>query len=166
MPYTALQQMLDGAFPWGIHAYAESLFLHDLSNEAIDVLAEHLPAKSSPLSVVPIFPLGGAYNDVDDNDTAFSGSRKARFSVDPAAVAPTPELLTADRAWLRDLREKLAPYANKSAAYLNFITEYDDQRIRHAYGPAKYERLARIKADYDPDNVFHLNANIKPAPAG
>ena len=166
MPYTALQQMLDGAFPWGIHAYAESLFLPGLPNEAIDVLAENLPAKSSPMSVVPIFPLGGAYSDVDDSDTAFSGSRTARFSLDPAAAAPNPELLTADRAWLHGLREKLGPYANKSAAYLNFITECDDQRVRHAYGPAKYERLARIKADYDPDNVFHLNANIKPAPAG
>ncbi|MBV8992115.1 MAG: BBE domain-containing protein, partial [Pseudonocardiales bacterium] len=83
-----------------------------------------------------------------------------------AAVALSPELLTADRAWLRALREKLVPYADKSAAYLNFISECDDQRIRNAYGPAKYEQLARIKADYDPDNVFHLNANIKPAPAG
>ncbi|HJT04581.1 MAG TPA: BBE domain-containing protein [Pseudonocardiaceae bacterium] len=115
------------------------------------------------MSVVPIFPLGGAYRDVTDSDTAFSGSRAARFSLDPAAVAPNPELLTADRAWLHALREKLVPYADKSATYLNFVSEYDDERIRHAYGPAKYERLAHIKAGYDPDNVFHLNANIKPA---
>lgn len=166
MPYTALQHMLDDAVPWGIHAYMEMLFLNDLSNEAIDVLAEHLPGKSSPMSFVPIFPLGGAYSDIDDSATAFGGSRRARFSFDMTAAAPNPELLTADRAWVRGLWEKLLPHANKSAGYVNYMSEYDDERIRTIYGPAKYERLAKIKAEYDPDNVFHLNANIKPAPTG
>lgn len=115
---------------------------------------------------MPIFPLGGAYSDIDEDATAFSGSRRARFSFDPAAVTPTPELLAADRGWLRALREALLPHADKSAGYVNWMSGHDDERVRNAYGQAKYERLARIKAEYDPDNVFHLNANIKPAPTG
>jgi FAD/FMN-containing dehydrogenase len=166
MPYTALQQMLDDAAPWGIHAYDRSLYLDALSNEAIDVVAEQLPRKSSPMSFLPILALGGAYRDVDDMATAFGGSRMIRFNFDMAAVAPNPELLAADRAWVRSLWEQLLPFANRSAGYINFMSEYEQERVRLTYGPAKYERLAQIKAKYDPDNVFHLNANIKPAPGG
>jgi FAD/FMN-containing dehydrogenase len=166
MPYTALQQMLDDSAPWGIHAYDKSLYLDGLSNEAIDVVAKHLPGKNSPMSFMPIFPLGGAYQDVDEDATAFGGSRGAHFNFDMAAIAPNAELLAADRAWVRDLWDALRPHANESAGYVNFMSEYEEERVRTTYGPAKYDRLARIKAEYDPDNVFHLNANIKPAPTG
>jgi FAD/FMN-containing dehydrogenase len=72
-------------------------------------------------------------------------------------------LLEADRPWVRSLWEALLPYASGAGSYVNFMSEYEENRVRSAYGAAKYERLARIKANYDPDNVFHLNANIKPA---
>lgn len=166
MPYTALQQMLDDAAPWGIHAYDRSLYLDELSDQAIDVVAEQLPRKSSPMTFLPILALGGAYRDVADMATAFGGSRTVRFNFDMAAVAPNPELLAADQVWVRGLWEELLPFANHSAGYVNFMSEYEQERVRLTYGPAKYDRLARIKAEYDPDNVFHLNANIKPARDG
>ena len=65
------------------------------------MVAEHLPSKNSPMTFLPILPLGGAYSDIDDDATAFGGSRRARVNFDMAAVAPNPELLAADRAWVR-----------------------------------------------------------------
>ncbi len=163
IPYTQLQQTFDEGNPWGILGYEKALYLDDLSDQAIQVLAEHLPRKRSPLSFVPIFTLGGAYRRVSDDESSFGGSRSARFAVNIAAICPTSELLEADRAWVRSFWEALRPYSSGVGSYVNFMSEYEEDRVRAAYGQAKYERLARIKAGYDPDNLFHLNPNIKPA---
>ena len=79
------------------------------------------------------------------------------------AVCPTPDLLAADRAWARSFWEALRPHSLGSGSYVNAMTEFDDDRVRAAYGPAKYQRLAAIKKKYDPQNLFHHNANIHPA---
>lgn len=162
MPYTALQQMLNDAAPWGIKAYSKGLFLDDLGDEAIEVLAEHLPSKNSPMTIIPIISMGGAHSDVLDGDTALAGRRSARYNVGMEAIAPTPELLAADRQWVRSLWDGLRPFAGDAGGYVNFMAEYEEGRVRAAYGD-KYERLAQIKGEYDPGNVFHRNANIKPA---
>jgi FAD/FMN-containing dehydrogenase len=164
LPYTAVQQMLDESAPYGVlHAYNKSIYLDDLCDDAIDVIASRLPAKTSPMSLLPIFPLGGAFTDVGDDDTAFGGRRAARYAVNMDAIAADPAGLAADRAWVRSLWDALRPFASSSGSYVNFMTDYEEDRVRAAYGPAKYARLARIKAEYDPGNVFHRNANIKPA---
>jgi FAD/FMN-containing dehydrogenase len=76
---------------------------------------------------------------------------------------PSPtELLTADRAWVRSFWEALVPHSRGIGSYVNAISDADDDRVKVSYG-AKYDRLAAIKAQYDPGNVFHRNANIKPA---
>ena len=162
IPYTELQKMFDEGNAWGMHAYEKALYLDELSDEVIDIFAEQLPRKASPLSFVPVFPLDGAYQQVGDDDTAFGGSRSARFVFNIAALCPVPDLLPADRAWVRSFWEALRPHASGSGSYVNFMTDVEEDRVRAAYGPAKYERLARIKGDYDPDNVFRNNANIKP----
>lgn len=161
MPYTELQQTIDAAGPWGMQAYSKGLYLNELSDAAIDVIAAHLPAKQSPMSIIPIFPLGGAYADVPDDATALAGSRSARYNISIDAIASDADLMAIDRAWVRLLRTALQPYASDAGGYVNFMAEYDDACTRAAYGP-KYERLARIKAGYDPGNVFRNNANIKP----
>ncbi len=163
IPYLALQQMLDESAPYGIvHAYNKSVYLDDLTDAAIDVVVERLPGKTSPMSLLPIFPLGGAFADVAEDATAFGGSRAARFVVNMDAIALDPATMAADREWVRALWEALRPLAAGSGSYVNFMTDYEEDRVRAAYGPAKYARLAAIKAEYDPGNVLHRNANIRP----
>jgi hypothetical protein len=170
IPYTQLQKMLDESAPWGALAYEKALYLDDLTDDVIDVITQHVPRKQSPLSFIPIFDLGGhtagAYGRVGDDETAWGGSRSARYVLNIAAIAPTPELYEADRVWVREMWDALVPFSSNTGGYVNFMNEYQEDRVRAAYGAAKYDRLAGIKARYDPDNVFRLNANIRPSRQG
>jgi len=163
IPFTQLQQMFDESAPWGIQGYEKAVYLDELTDAAIDVIVEHVPRKASPMSFVPMFVLGGAYAEHADAETAFGGSRQTRYVVNIAAVAPTAELLEADRAWARAFWSDLVPHAAGVGSYVNFMSEYEQDRVVASYGAEKYDRLSQIKATYDPDNVFHLNANIRPA---
>jgi hypothetical protein len=115
------------------------------------------------MSFCLVFRLDGAYSAIGDDETAFGGRRSPRYVINIAGIGATPEILSADRAWVRSLWNALRPFAKDSGGYVNSMTDNDEDRVRASYGPTKYDRLARIKARYDPDNVFHLNANIKPA---
>jgi FAD/FMN-containing dehydrogenase len=165
IPYLALQQMFDDSAPWGIHGYEKALYFDQLSNPVIDTLIEALPRKASPMTFIPTFALGGAYARVGEDDTAFGGPRGTQWTVNLAAIAPTPDLLAADKAWVREVWDRLLPHAAGSGSYVNFIADDDPDRVIASYGQAKYARLAEIKAEWDPDNVFHHNANIRPAVA-
>jgi hypothetical protein len=158
-----LQQMFDASAPWGHPRLRESGYLDELTDAVIDMIVEHQAKKQSPLSFLPVFPFGGAYSRVQGDATAFGGSCDIKYVVNVSAAAPTPELFDADRAWVRAFSSDLVPHATGVGSYVNFMSEYEENRVRAAYGPEKYERLAKIKAKYDPDNVFHLNANIQPA---
>ena len=143
-------------------AYSKSIYLEELTDAAVDALAALLPAKTSPMSLLPIFPLGGAFGDVDDDATAFGGTRSLPYAVNMDAVATDPGTLAADRDWVRSIWSALRPFAPHEGSYVNFMAEYEHDRVRASYG-GKYERLARVKATYDPGNVLHRNANIRPA---
>lgn len=163
MPYVALQQMLDESNAWGFYCYDKGTYLSELTDEAIQVVTEQLPAKNSPLSVLLFYRLDGAYSEVPEDATAFSGGRSPRYAVFIIGVCPVPELLEADRAWVRSFWEALRPHSIDIGSYINALSDVDEERLRASYGPAKYERLATIKRNYDPENIFHRNANIKPA---
>ena len=163
MPFVALQQLFNDSAVWGTLGYEKALYLDELSDAAIAVIGEHVPKKSSPLSFCPTFTLSGAYRTPGDTDTAFGGSRSAGYVFNIEAAAPTRELYEADRTWARNFWDAMRPHATGSGGYVNFMIEADEDRVRASYGEDKYRRLARVKAEYDPDNVFHLNANVKPA---
>ena len=164
MPYLAVQQLLDEATAWGVHSYEKGAYVAELSDEVIELVTERVPAKTSPLSAVLFYRLDGAYSAVGDADTAFSGGRSPRYSAFILGVAPDAEVLPAERRWVRSFWDALRPYAMSGGdGYINGTADHAGDRVRASYGPAKYERLARIKAQFDPDNVFHVNANIRPA---
>ncbi|MDQ2790699.1 MAG: FAD-binding oxidoreductase [Actinomycetota bacterium] len=163
MPYTQLQQMFDEGTSWGVNCYEKALYLDELSDDAIVVITKHQADKTSPLSLLELYRLDAAYAEVGEDETAFGGKRSNRIGVFIVALTGDSQLLAAERAWVRTFWEALRPHAEGAGSYINAMVEIDEDRVRASYGPAKYERLARIKAEYDPDNVFHLNANIKPA---
>ena len=140
----------------------EGLQLEELTDEAIADIVEQVSRKNSPLTYVAFIPFGGAYEDVGADDTAFGGPRSG-YGVYAIGLTETPEQLPAERDWVRSFWQALQPHASGIGTYVNTMVELDEDRIRASYGPNKYARLAEIKRRYDPDNLFHLNANIKPA---
>jgi FAD/FMN-containing dehydrogenase len=164
MPYTALQQLFDPELHPGIRAYDKALYLAELTDDAIAVMTERATGKSDPASFMPIFALHGAVAEVGDDATAYGGLRTPHFVVDVSGISDDPDLFAADREWSRSTWDALRPLAGNAGSYVNFMSELDDdERVRASYGPAKYGRLAQIKGRYDPGNLFHRNANIKPA---
>jgi FAD/FMN-containing dehydrogenase len=161
MPYTALQQMLDEPLGWGVHNYDKSAYFEDFTDEVIEVFTEHVPRKTSPLSVLLFYRLDQAYCEAGEDDTAFSGRRTPRYIGFFMGVCPTREMLIAEREWVRSLWDALRPHTMGVGTYVNALEGPDDDHVRASYGP-KYDRLAAIKAKYDPGNVFHRNANIRP----
>jgi len=164
MPYAGLQQMFDEANRFGLLAYDKATYVEDLSDDVAAVIADQLARKQSPQSAFFIYRLDGAYSEVGDDDTAFGGGRSPRYAVFLLAIAEEPALLATDTEWARGFWDALQSVSMGRGSYLNGESEYPEDRVRASFGPEKYARLAALKARYDPDNVFHRNANIPPAP--
>jgi FAD/FMN-containing dehydrogenase len=164
LPYTQVQQMLDEPLPWGIRCYDKGLLLTDLTDDAITVMTERATGKTSAATFMPTFVLHGAMAEVDGDATAFGGMRAPHYVFDLSAASMDPEVFAGDRAWAKSVWDAMRPFAADAGGYINFMSELgDDERVRMSYGPEKYDRLAQIKSEYDPGNLFHRNANIKPA---
>ncbi len=163
MPYVDLQRMLDDANAWGNYCYTKPTYVEGLTDPVIQVVTEHVPRKNSPLSLLLFYPLDEAYSRTGEDDTAFGGGRTPRLITFLVGYAPDATLLEADRAWVRNLWDALRPLAiGTGHGYVNELVEFDEDVLRGSYGAAKYERLAGIKAEYDPGNLFRHNTNIKP----
>jgi FAD/FMN-containing dehydrogenase len=108
-----------------------------------------------------MFHLGGAVSRVSGGDTAF-GNRQASHAITLDAVwQPDEDYGDQDIAWTRSFFASLDPF--RDGVYVNFLGEDEEpDRVREAYGADIYDRLANVKAKYDPDNIFHHNQNIGP----
>jgi hypothetical protein len=153
------QALFDASLPSGWWYYFRSCDVAELSDEVIDITADHALRMKSAINTFPIFQLGGAIARVGDDETVFSG-RQAGHTFNINATTATAEGFDEERDWSRGLWSALAPY--HTSVYVNFLMEEGEERVRQAYGPAKYDRLKALKTKYDPGNLFRLNQNIRP----
>ena len=158
-PYLAHQEMFDPAFPHGRWYYFKACDVAALTDDIIDITAEHSLRISSPLTSFPIWQMGGAVSRVGEEESAFNG-RTAGFSYNIGACTMTADGFEQERSWVRDFWSALAPW--HQGVYVNFLGDEGADRVRQAYGPEKYDRLQRLKRKYDPDNFFRGNQNIAP----
>jgi FAD binding domain/Berberine and berberine like len=158
-PFVDHQAMFDASFPEGWWYYFRSCEVAALTDEVIDITADHAQRLRSPLTTFPIFHLGGAVGRVGDDETAFSG-RTAGHIFNINATTATRDGFEEEREWSRRFWSALRPY--HTGVYVNFLMDEGQQRVRDAYGSGKYDRLRALKRKYDPDNFFRLNQNIPP----
>ena len=158
-PFLTHQAMFDPSFPAGWWYYFRSCDVAELSDDVIDVVAEHGPKMTSKLTAFPIFQLGGAISRVGEDDTAFNG-RSSGHTFNINATTQTRDGFDEEREWSRNFWTALKPY--HTSVYVNFLMDEGEERIRQAYGADRYDRLKALKRKYDPDNFFRLNQNIPP----
>jgi hypothetical protein len=158
-PYLVHQSMFDPGFPHGWWYYVRTCDVAELNDDVIDIIAEHGRRIVSPISSIALWQMGGAVARIGEDETSFSG-RSAGFTFNINGNSYTAEGFDAERDWARTYWSALAPY--QSSMYVNFMMDEGEERVRQAYGPAKFDRLKALKRRYDPDNVFRLNQNIPP----
>ena len=157
--YGAWQSAHDEGFPLGQHHYWKSSFITDFTDDAIDVLLHFAAEKPSAASAIGMQQLHGAAARVAPEATAFP-HRRSQSELLILAVWADPAETERNVAWARAFFEALQPFAARGV-YVNDLGEEEGDRVRAAYG-ANYDRLAAIKAAYDPTNIFRSNQNISP----
>jgi hypothetical protein len=159
IPYRQLQSMSDTGFPSGRLHYWKASFLADMPSEAINTILRFAATAPSPHTSIGMQQITGAASRIAPTATAFvHRARHYDFLIlsqwdDPAH---SPDNI----GWTRELFDAMSPHFR--GVYVNNLGQEGSHRVQDAYG-INYNRLARIKAAYDPDNVFRLNQNIRPA---
>lgn len=158
LPYTQMQSMLDD--PPGLRQYWSGDYHDTLPDEALDIFLAAGADRPSPLGQHLMVPWGGAVRAVGEDATPLS-RRGASWVTHPFATWVNPQDDVANINWVRDYRAAIAPYTN-GGTYLNFIGEEGQERIAAAFGERNLRRLREVKGEYDPENVFAGNQNIRP----
>jgi FAD/FMN-containing dehydrogenase len=160
-PHIEVQHLNDETQDWGHRFYMKSAFMPAFPDEAVDLCAEH--AARAPAGAdceFSVWAWGGAIATVPEDATAFTG-REAAVWLAAEALWDDDALDEQCRAWGREALADLAPFAS-SGRYVNDVAEVGANVARMVYGDPKYERLVALKREWDPDNVFRLNQNIRP----
>ena len=158
MPYPALYDLTNMAAASRPHMIRNA-YLRNLTDETIEIILDSVQRVTSPFSLVALRELGGAMSRVPVDATAFAHRDKAFYVAGDSSwdVGPADPHV----AWTEAFWRAMGPHT--AGAYSNFLEDEGEDRVRAAYTPETYARLAAIKARYDPDNLFRLNPNIAPA---
>jgi FAD/FMN-containing dehydrogenase len=162
LPHPALQSMFDPIYPPGLQWYWRADFVNELSDKAIEQhvrFGQELPTMHSTMH---LYPINGAASRVGKNETAWN-YRDANWAQVMVGVDPDPANKQKITKWTKDYFDALHPYS-AGGAYVNFMMDEGEERVKATYG-GNYQRLAEIKANYDPTNLFRVNQNIKPSGA-
>lgn len=160
IPHPALQSLFDRLYPAGLQWYWKTDFVRTISDEAI---AQHVKCAAKMPTMyctMHLYPINGAAGRVKKSATAW-WHREATWTEVIVGVDPDPAKKEEITAWAKEYWSALHAYST-GGAYVNFMMEEGEERIRATYGK-NYDRLAKIKKRYDPTNLFRVNQNIKPA---
>ncbi len=159
MPYPAIQTLFDGLFPPGLQWYWRADFFNELGPE---IRNQHLKFGSdipTSLSQMHLYPISGAAGNIGQDETPWA-YRDAKYAGVIVGVDPDPANAAKITSWCKDYWEALHPYSS-GGAYSNFMMDEGQERVKASYRH-NYERLSGIKNQYDPNNLFRVNQNIKP----
>lgn len=160
IPWPALQSLFDALFPAGMQWYWKADFFNDLSDQAIALHEKYAEQLPTPFSTMHLYPMNRAVHRIGSDETAFS-FRDATFAEVIVGVDPDPANNPRMIQWARDYWLAMHPFS-AGGAYINMMMDEGADQVKAAYR-GNYERLAQIKAKYDPANLFRVNQNIKPA---
>ena len=160
MPFPALQSAFDGLYPPGDQWYWRADFVDELSDEAIACHVEYAHKMPTMKSTMHLYPIDGAVHQVANHETAFA-YRGAKWASVFGGVDPDPANAEIIKDWSINYWEALHPYS-AGGAYVNMMMDEGQERVRASYRD-NYPRLAKVKTQYDPENFFRVNQNIRPA---
>jgi hypothetical protein len=160
LPHAMLQGAFDALYPAGHQWYWRADFVNEIPDEAVNIHARFGSEPPTMQSTMHMYPIDGAAHDAGSADTPWA-YRNANWASVFVGVDPDPANTESIRKWAVDYHEALHPYS-AGGAYVNMMMDEGQERVRASYRE-NYDRLARIKRAYDPDNVFRVNQNIRPA---
>ena len=160
MPYSAVQGLIAPGNPPGRHHYWKAGLLDELDDQAIETFVARASDTRSPFTACLMLPLGGAFARMPAGDTPLA-YRGAKWNYHLLAQWEDPAEAEANVEWARDADRAMAEYA-EAGVYVNFVGDPTASALEAGFGPDNYARLVETKKKYDPDNVFHNNANIPP----
>ncbi|MBZ0279220.1 MAG: FAD-binding oxidoreductase [Anaerolineae bacterium] len=159
IPWPALQSLFDALYPPGLQWYWRADFVKEINDQAIDLHVKYAEQLPTGHSTMHLYPINGKAHRVGKQDTAWS-YRDANFAQVIVGVDPDPANNQRMTKWAQDYWDALHPHS-AGGAYVNMMMEEGEERVKAAYRD-NYQRLATVKAKYDPNNLFRINQNIKP----
>ena len=160
MPFSVLQSVFDALYPAGLQWYWKADFFNEISDRAIEVHRKYGAELPTGHSTMHLYPIDGAAARVAEDVTPFA-YRSGGWAGVIVGVDPDPANAGLITDWAKQYWEELHP-TSAGGAYVNFMMDEGQDRVRSSYLD-NYERLAQVKARYDPENLFHVNQNISPA---